>query len=176
MFVITPDGSRAYTANVFSGNVSVLDLHKHALLTTIPVADEVQRISIAPDGRTVYTHDQTKARIALIDTSKNAVATWWSVPEIVYSSAPTPDGRWLIANAPAGKLFVLDVASGKVAHSYDIPAALGEAIVAPDGLRAYISCPVAGEIEVLDLKTWQLDKPIRLTKGVDGLAFAATHN
>jgi len=174
MFVISPDGSRAYTANVFAGSVSVLDLQGRSLIATIPVAGEVQRISISPDGHTVYTHDQQRPRIALIDTSKNSVSHWWDVPEIVYSSAPSPDGRWLIANAPSGKLFVLDTSSGKVAHSYDIPAASGEAIVAPDGSRGYISCPQAGTIEILNLKTWQLEKPIHLSKGVDGLAFAAT--
>jgi DNA-binding beta-propeller fold protein YncE len=172
MFVISPDGSRAYTANVFAGNVSVLDLHHRSLVTTIPVAGEVQRISMSPDGRTVYTHDQQKPRIALIATSKNAVSQWWDIPAIVYSSAPTRDGRWLIANAPSGKLFVLDTSSGKVAHSFDIPGALGEIVIAPDGSRAYVTCPQAGVIEVLDLKNWELEKPIQLTQGVDGMAFA----
>ncbi len=173
MFVISPDGSRAYTANVFAGSVSVLDLKAHSLLSTIPVSGEVQRISISPDGHTVYTHDQKKARIALIDTGKNVVSGWWSVPEIVYSSAVTPDGKWLVANAPVGKIFVLDTSSGKLVHAYDIPAATGEAIVAPDGAHAYVSCPQAGVIAVLNLETWQLEAPIQLTKGVDGLAFAA---
>lgn len=172
MFVINPDGSRAYTANVFSGNVSVLDLHNRSLLTTIPVAREVQRVSISPDGRTVYTHDQQRPRIALIDTSKNAISRWWEIPAIVYSSAPTRDGRWLIANAPSGKLFVLDTGSGKLARSYDIPGALGEIIIAPDDSHAYVTCPQAGEMEVLNLKSWELEKPIQLTPGVDGLAFA----
>jgi len=172
MFVITPDGARIYTANVFAGSVSVVDVQARSLLTTIPVSGEVQRISISPDGRTVYTHDQKKPRIALIDTSKNAVAARWDLPEVVYSSAPTPDGHWLIANAPAGKLLVVETASGKIAHTYDIPAASGEVLVEPDGLRAYVSCPQAGTVEILNLKTWELEKPLELTKGVDGLAFA----
>jgi YVTN family beta-propeller protein len=172
MFVITPDGARAYTSNVFAGSVSVLDLHKRALITTIPVAGRVQRISISPDGHSVYTHDQQKPRIAVIDTGKNTVAAWWDVPAVVYSSAVTPDGNWLIANALAGKIFALDTKSGKVEHSFDVPAASGEAIVAPDGTRAYVSCPQAGTVEVLNLKTWELEKPMQLTKGADGLAFA----
>ena len=172
MFVITPDGARAYTANVFAGSVSALDLRKRTAITVIPVADEVQRISITPDGGRVLTHDQKKPRIAVIDTSKNAVAAWWEVPSVVYSSAVSRDGRWLIANALAGKIFVLDTATGKLAHSYDIPAASGEAMVSPDGAKAYVSCPAAGTIEVLDLVTWQLEKPLVLTKGADGLAFA----
>jgi YVTN family beta-propeller protein len=174
MFVISPDGSRAYTANVFAGSVSVLDLHRRSLIATIPVAGELQRISISPDGHTVYTHDQQKPRIALVDTSKNVVSGWWDLPEVVYSSSPTPDGRALVASAPSGKLFVLDTSSGKVVHSYDIPAASGETIVSPDGSRAYVSCPQAGTVEILNLKTWQLEKSIQLTKGVDGLAFASS--
>jgi len=174
MFVITPDGARAYTANVFAGNVSVLDLRSRSLLTKIPVSGQIQRISISPDGHRVYTHDQQSARIAVIDTQKNAIATWWDVPAVVYSSAPTTDGRWLVANAPSGKLFVLDTSSGKVVHSYDIPAALGESIMTPDGARAYVSCPQAGVVEVLNLKTWELEKPIELAKGGDGLAIAVS--
>jgi len=174
MFVITPDGMHAYTANVFAGNVSVLNLKRHTLEKTIPVAKMVQRISISPAGHRVYTHDQNEARIAVIDTGKNEIATWWNVPSIVYSSAPTQDGKWLIANALSGKIFAIDTESGEVAHAYDIPAASGEVIIAPDGNHAYVSCPQAGTIEVLNLKTWGMEKPIQLTKGVDGLAFAIT--
>ena len=49
MIVISPDGKRAYTANVSVGSVSVLDLAKRTLVTVIPVAKKVQRISISPD-------------------------------------------------------------------------------------------------------------------------------
>lgn len=174
MLVLSPDGSRVYTANVFAGNVSVLDVPDRTLIATIPVSLSLQRISISPDGRTVYTHDQQKPRIALIDTASNKVAQWWDVPDMVYSSSPTPDGHWLIANAPSGKLFAIDTSSGKIAHTYDIPAALGETLVAPDSTHAYVSCPQAGTIEILNLKTWELEEPIKLTKGVDGLAFATT--
>ena len=45
MFVISPDGRRAYTSNVHAGSVSVLDLEKRSLITVIPVAKIVQRIS-----------------------------------------------------------------------------------------------------------------------------------
>src|SRR6266566_10014657 len=44
MLVISPDGRRAYTANVGAGSVSVLGLAKRNLITTIPVAKMVQRI------------------------------------------------------------------------------------------------------------------------------------
>lgn len=172
MIVISPDGSRAYTANVAAGSVSVLDLKKRSLITVIPVAKTVQRIAISPDGKWVFTHDQDEPRIAVIATATNKVDHWIALPAKVYSSSPTLDGRKLVANAPSGKLFVIDLAASKVEQSFDIPAAVGEVLLAPDGKAAFVSCPQAGTIEILDLAAGKLLEPLKLTKGVDGLAWA----
>jgi YVTN family beta-propeller protein len=172
MIVISPDGRRAYTANVAAGSVSVLDLKQRALVTVIPVAKTVQRISISSDGQRVFTHDQDQARIAVIDTSTNKVASWISLPATVYSSSVTADGRKLLAASPSGKIFVIDLATRELEQSFDIPAALGELLVTPDGKSAFVSCPQAGTIEVLDIPGQKLLQPIKLTPGVDGLAWA----
>ena len=54
MVVISPDGRRAYTANVDAGTVSALDLEARKLIKVIPVAETVQRISMSLDGRWVF--------------------------------------------------------------------------------------------------------------------------
>jgi YVTN family beta-propeller protein len=172
MIVISPDGRRAYTANVAAGSVSVLDLKQRSLVTVIPVAKTVQRISISADGKRVFTHDQDAPRIAVVDTATNKVASWISVPATVYSSSPSADGRKLFASSPSGKLFVIDLASAKLEESFDIPPALGELLLAPDGKFAFVSCPAAGTIEILDIPGHKLLQPIKLTPGVDGLAWA----
>ena len=172
MIVLSPDGSRAYTANVAAGSVSVLDLKQRSLVTVIPVAKVVQRISISADGKRVFTHDQETSRIAVIDTATNKIASWISVPATIYSSSPSADGRKLFASSPSGKIFVIDLASAKVEESFDIPPALGELLLAPDGKFAFVSCPAAGTIEVLDVAAHKLLQPIKLTPGVDGLAWA----
>jgi len=172
MIVISPDGSRAYTANVAAGSVSVLDLKQRTLVTVIPVAKIVQRISISADGKRVFTHDQDTPRIAVIDTATNKVASWIPVPATVYSSSPTADGRKLLASSPTGKIFVIDLATAKVEESFDIPPALGELLLTPDGKFAFVSCPAAGTIEVLDVPGHKLLQSIKLTPGVDGLAWA----
>ena len=176
MLVITPDGRHAYTANVHAGSVSVLDLQKRTLITTISICKIVQRISISPDGRRVYTHDQNLPRIAVIDTATNDIAAWIALPSTVYSSASSPDGRWLVAASPAGKLFVVDSATRQIAHSFDIPPATGEVLITPDGSRAYVSCPQAGAVEILNLQSWAMEEPLKLTPMVDGLDYLASKN
>jgi len=173
MFVISPDGHRAYTANVGPGSVSVVDLQKRTLVTVIAVAQHVQRISISPDGKYVFTHDQGAPRIAVIDTATNKLARWIDLPATVYSSTPTPDGKLLVANAPSGKAFVIDLSSEKVTGTYPIPEAIGEIAVDASGEFAFISCPAKGTIEVLNLRAAKLEEPIVMTPGVDGLEWFA---
>ena len=176
MFVISPDGRRIYTANNEAGSVSVLDLRARTLVATIPISKKVQRISISPDGKFVYTQDQEAPRIVVIDTGTNAVVRSISLPRIAFSSVITKDGRWLLANSESGKLFVVDVVSGALTKTFDTPdvpvlPTPGEFALAPDGAYAYVTCPQGGTIEILNLKNWKLEEPIRLTKGVDGMAW-----
>jgi YVTN family beta-propeller protein len=174
MFVLSPDGRRAYTSNVGPGSVSVLDLQNRSVIAVIPVAKTVQRISISTDGRFVFTHDQSASRIAVIDTATNKLARWIDLPAKVYSSTPTPDGRLLIANAPSGKLFVIDLSTEKVTGEYPIPAAIGEIAVDAASGHAYITCPQKGTIEFFDLRGGKLESPIVLTPGVDGVEWFPT--
>ena len=174
MLVISPDGRRAYTANVGAGSVSVLDLAKRSLLMTIPVAKMVQRIAISPDGKQVFTHDQDAPRIAMIDTATNKVVNWIDVPTPVYASEPTPDGRWLVTLDRGGNAYVLDLRSMTVAHRLRISDGASEILIRPGGDIAYLSGTGSGKIDVLDLHTWNLQKPIELTPGVDGMAWVAS--
>ena len=169
MFVLSPDGKRAYTSNVHAGSVSVLDLEKRALVTVIPVAKIVQRISISADGRRVFTHDQDSPIIHVIDTATNKVVSKLEVPASVYSSQLTLTGNTLVAVSPSGKLFVLNLEFNKLMASFDVPKALGEVALNSDSSYAYVSCPAAGTVEVLDLVNLRLEAPIKLTPGVDGI-------
>lgn len=171
MFALSPDAKHLYTANVSSGTVSVVDIRNKSLVTVIPVAKRIQRISISPDGRYVFTQDQVSPRIAVIDTSTNTIMRWLDVGEIVYSSAVTPDGRHLIANSTKGKLFVLNLPEGNTEKTYDIAESIGAIAVSSDGAYAFVTCPVSGVLEVLNLTSWKLEPPIQLTPGVDGLAW-----
>lgn len=171
MFVFSPDGKKIYTSNVGSGSVSVLDVVQRKWIATIPVARQIQRISISTDGRRVFTQDRETPRIAVIDTATNKLDSWIAVPELAFTSAATSDGKWLLATQDAGKLLAIDLSTGKISKTFEIPATTGEILIAGD--MAYMSCLPAGVISVLNIRDWKMTAPITLTKGVDGLAVAA---
>jgi len=173
MLAITKDAKMGYTANVGSGTVSVLDLPNRKLLTTIKVADRIQRISLSADDRVMFTADQGKARIAVIDTENHAIKDWISLPGIAYGTAATPDGRWLIvALSGLRKVGIIDLQTMKLHRALEVPPAPQEVLIRPDGAVAYVSCDAIGQIAAIDLKSLALDKMIPAGNGADGLAWA----
>jgi YVTN family beta-propeller protein len=172
MLALSSDGRRGYTANVKSGTVSVLDLEHRRLVTTIPVATVVQRISLSVDDRWAFTADETKLRLAVIDTRTNTVATSIPLPGIAFGTTPTPDGRWLLVTVPALRLVaVVDLSTLRVVRQIEVPKAPQEIVVQPDGRLAYVSCDSAGQVAVLNLATWQVDRLIAVGPVDDGLAW-----
>lgn len=169
MFVISPDGKRAYTSNVHAGSVSVLDLEKRSLITVIPVSSIVQRISMTADGKRVFTHDQASPRIAVIDTATNKISGWIAVGSTIYSSAPLPDGHTMVASSPAGKLYSIDLDNLKQIGESDACAAVGELALTSDGNRAFLTCPSTGQLLTYNPHNGKPDAEITLTKGVDGI-------
>lgn len=173
MLALSSDGLRGYTANVGPGSVSVLDIKARKTLAVIPVAHQVQRISISPDNKWVFTSDQTQPRLAVIDTATNKVTAWIPLVATGYGSAPTPDGHWLLIALPgANKVAVINLQSMKVARNIDVPAAPQETLVRPDGKSAYVSCIGSNEVAEIDLAQWKVTRTFHTGKGTDGLAWA----
>ena len=171
MLAISHDGLRGYTANVGPGTVSVLDMVNRKTLAIIPVASQVQRISISPNDRWVFTSDQTQPRLAVIDTANNKISTWIPLAGTGYGSAPTPDGHWLLLALPgANKVAVIDLQSMKVTRNIDVPSSPQAVVVRSDGQTAYVSCEGSDEVAEIDLSQWKVTRLIRTGKTTDGMA------
>ena len=110
MFVLSPDGTRAYTANVAPAGKRSRPSNQASDPSQSQSRKHVQRISISPDGRYVYTQDQTQPRIAVIDTSLQTKLTSGSIfPLRFILPRQLRTGICLVANSPSGKLFVVEL-------------------------------------------------------------------
>jgi YVTN family beta-propeller protein len=173
MMTISPDGARAYTANVGGGSVSVVDLKKKKVLSVIRVAKTVQRIALSVDGRWVFTADQSKPQIAVIDTTTNRVANWISLPALGYGMAVTRDGSQLLVAHPASNsVSFVDLTSMKISHTIHLPATPQEILVRPDNRFAYVSCDESKQVAVIDLSKREPQRTIAVGPEADGLAWS----
>lgn len=174
MIVLSPDGSRLYSANVGPGTVSVMDVRARKLLKIIPVSTNAQRISISLDGHMVFTSDQTKPELVAIDTATNTVKQRIALPSVGYGTAVTPDGKsLLVAMQASDQVAVIDLKSMRMTRTIRVPKGAYEIVMNPNGKTAYASLPFENKIAVMDLTSFATTSLIPAGTFTDGLAWAA---
>src|SRR3546814_3271164 len=96
MVAIYPDKSRAYTANIPDGTVSVSDLAAGRKLRDIAVGGEPEGIALAKGGREMWVGDLQGARVQALDTaSLERLAEVKTGPKQI-RVAGSHDGRWVV--------------------------------------------------------------------------------
>lgn len=177
MVAVAPDARRAYTANIASGTVSVLDLAGGTKLRDIAVGGRPEGIAITPDGRTLWVADLESARVTALDAQsfeKLAEAPTGAVPIRV---AISPDGRWVVtSNAGDGTLTLIDAASREVARTISVSGAREAVQVtilfSADGKRLYAAETGRDQVAEVDLKSGQVLRRLAAGRQGDGLAIA----
>jgi YVTN family beta-propeller protein len=190
--IVSHDGRRAYTSNVYPGTVSVLDVKARKLITVISVAPPepdlktaiaqkrwgVQRIGISPDDKTVLTCAWSKSEVIAIDTATNTVRATVPVASGCYGAVVTPDGKWALAPmAPARQMAVIDTKTMKLVRNVDLPAMPQEILVRPDGGEVYISCRAEDpkdkeSVAFVRTADWTVERTVATGYFPDGLSWS----
>jgi YVTN family beta-propeller protein len=176
MLAITPDGKRAYTANIASDTVTAIELNAPPgpkQITQIGVGKQPEAIDISPDGRELWVGQNGDGSISIIDTATNKVKETLKVGQVPIRVKFTPDGkRVLVSDPQAGELIVLDAATRKEIKRLTIEGVPVGILIAPDGSRAFIATSQANKVIVFDLEKLALAQTIEPGQGPDGMAWA----
>lgn len=89
---LSPDGARAYAANLTGPSLSVVDLANLTVTATVPVPVQPTGLAVARDGSAIYVASQTGGALTVIDPASLSVRASAAIPqarEVVVS----PDGR-----------------------------------------------------------------------------------
>ncbi|MCA1634466.1 MAG: YncE family protein [Acidobacteria bacterium] len=176
MLVLTPDGRRAYTANIFSGTVTSIDftLPVPQQVSQIEVGKQPEGIDISPDGRELWVGQNGDGQISIIDTATNKVKESIKVGEVPIRVKFTPDGkRVLVSDPKAGELIILDAATRKELKRLKVEGTPVGILITPDGGRAFIAAIQANKVLVIDMTKLEVTATIEPGQGPDGLAWAA---
>jgi YVTN family beta-propeller protein len=176
MLVLTPDGRRAYTANIVSDTVTSIDftLPVPRQVTQIQVGKQPEGIDVSPDGREVWVGQNGDGSISIIDTATNKVKETIKVGEVPIRVKFTPDGkRVLVSDPKAGELVILDAATRKEIKRLKVEGTPVGVLIAPDGARAFVAAIEANKVMVIDLTKLEVAGAIEAGQGPDGLAWAA---
>ena len=192
MLVLTPDGMRAFVANISSGSVTAIDLVEGAILAQIETGDGAEGIAITPDGKQVWVGNRAADTLSVIDSEWLEVRATLPCATFPIRVEITPDGaRALVSNANSGDVAVFDVATHK--ELARIPMQL-EAVegsqerlfgdqfgaspvpvgieIAADGKRAWVANTNADLVTVLDLESLKVIDRIPTGRQPDGMAWS----
>jgi YVTN family beta-propeller protein len=172
MVAVTPDGARAFVANIGGGSVSVVDLQARALVGVIETGAGAEGIEVHPTRPEVWVTNRAADTISVVDTGTLAELVELETGRFPIRVAFTPDGaRALVSCAEAGSVEVWNVAERRriaaiamdakpiedgagerlFAGTFDgSPVPVG-ILVQPDGRFAYVANTQADVVTVLDL-------------------------
>lgn len=177
MVAVSPDARRAYTANIASGTVSVIDLASGTKLRDVAVGGRPEGIAVTPDGRTLWVSDLQGARVMALNARSFEKIAEVPTGDVPIRVAVSPDGRWVVAsNAGAGTLTVIDAAKRRVARTISVSGAKDAVQVtilfSADGKRLYAAETARNQVAEVDLASGQVLRRLAAGRQGDGLAIA----
>lgn len=191
MVVATRDGTKAFTANISSGTVTIVDLTKEgdAAVKHIATGAGAEGITISPDDKEVWVANNRADTISVIDVATGTVAETIPAKSFALRVLFTPDGsKVLMSSTKTGELVEFDAKSRKETRrlslmptnpaDFDALPADGDMkgspmpigmIISPDGSRAFIANSSIGSVAEVDLSVWKVISHRRTGKGPDGI-------
>lgn len=71
----TPNGSKAYVANVGSDAVNVIDTASESVIKTIPVGSRPQSVEVSPNDQELWVTNRLSGTVSVIAVPDTVVAT-----------------------------------------------------------------------------------------------------
>lgn len=188
MIAYAPANQRAFTANIGSGTVSVLDMDKNKKLFDIPTGKGSEGLAINRKGESLWVTNRAENTISIIDTRLLKVVQSINTDNFPIRAAFTVDDKMvLVSNAKSGNIEVFDAQNFKKLHTIPISemevsdnqgrmsAAIGTGpipigiLMHPNGKYAFIANTNADIVTVLDLEKMNIAGRIATGKEPDGL-------
>lgn len=171
-FDITPDGKRAYVANIVSQTISVIDLDKGEVMTTIPSPEKLPfNVLVSPKGLRAFVANVMGDTILEIDTTTNQVVSTIKTAAGPNGMTFTPDGdNILMTNIYAGRMQSYNLSAKVVSDGSFVGLLPGFVRLAPDGMRGIFAHPYGRAVSIFDGNTLQVIKSIETGIGPSTVA------
>jgi len=190
MVALDPDRGRAYTANIGSGSITVLDLGKGARESNIATGEGAEGIAVSASGEHIWVTNRAADTITVLDAETLERAAEIPSEGFPIRATATPGGQVLVTRARAGDLAVYDAATFEELRivtfdieSMDVEERLfgdrfGDSsvpigvIVDSAGDRAWVAHANADVITEIDLGSSEIVRMLRAGKEPDGMGFS----
>jgi DNA-binding beta-propeller fold protein YncE len=190
MVALDPQRGRAYTANIGSGSVTVLDLGKGTRVANIATGEGAEGIAVSASGEYLWVTNRGADTITILDADTLEAAGEIGSEGFPIRATATPKGQVLVTRARAGDLAIYDAATFEELRvvafdleSMDVEERLfgdrfGDSsvpigvVVDAEGDTAWVAHANADVITEIDLGSGEITRMLRAGKEPDGMGFS----
>ena len=190
MVALDPERGRAYTANIGSGSVTVLDLGKGTREANIATGDGAEGIAMSASGEYIWVTNRGADTITILDADALEPAGEIDSEGFPIRATATPRDQVLVTRARAGDLAIYDALTFEELRvvafdidSMDVEERLfgdrfGDSsvpigvIVDATGRVAWVAHANADVITEIDLVTGEIVRMLRAGREPDGMGFS----
>ncbi|MBC7898226.1 MAG: YncE family protein [Cytophagaceae bacterium] len=154
MLALPASMQKVYTANMFNGTLSEMDVASKTLLRSMPVATRTEGIGVTPDGAQAWVGSNDGKTVSVVDIAQWKVVHTMSGFGFPYRIGFSPDGtRAIVSDPMSDELRIYDVKGftelGRVATGQG--SAPEGVHFSPDGKLAWITLNGGNAIAEIDV-------------------------
>lgn len=150
----TPATSHAYVTNFGSDTVSVIDELSNAIVATVSVGSEPNRVAITPDGAFAYVSIYSGNTVSVIATATNSVVATIPVGENPAGVVITPDGAFAyVANVNDNSVSVIATTTNTVVTTIPVGNSPQGIAVTPNAACIYVANLGSNTVSVIATAT-----------------------
>ena len=172
MVVVAPEIDRVVTANIESGNVTIVDTQEGRVVAHVPTGAGAEGIDLLPGGRRVLVTNREAGTLTEVDVEAGRVTRRLEVGNVPIRVRIRPGGtEALISNAGDDEIAAVDLEAWRVDRRLAVGAVPVGILVTPDDRRAYVANTRDDRITVVDLETWSVAGEVVAGDEPDGMAW-----
>jgi YVTN family beta-propeller protein len=177
MVVVAPDNRTAYTANIASGTVSVLDLKDAKKLRDIHIGGKPEGLALAKGGRELWVGDLAAPRVSVWDTASGEKVAEHAVDPVAIRVLASPDGKLIAtSNIAAGTISLFDAETRAPLKTITVSGeqAKGQVtlLFSADSKLLYAAETGHDKVAEIDVASGKVLRRLPAGKNGDGLAIA----
>lgn len=186
MVALSPDRSTAYTGDIGSGTVTIVDIDTGGT-RHLEVGDQAEAITVTPDGGRIWVGSNSGDQVWVLDAADGTVLERLPTLRMPIRVEATPDGRHVLVTTVMGNAMqIFDAATHEqlgvvrfeapADRSGTLPggstAPIGT-LPTPDGRFAFVALNATAQVAIVDLERREVVGYLDVGPGPDGLGWVA---
>lgn len=175
MVEVSPDGTKAYTANLGAGSISMVDLDTNTLIKTVAAGAGTEGIDLTPDGTELWVSNREADSVIVYDAQTLDELARLDVGGFPLRLQISPDGQYAVtSNLTDASLSVIHVATRALVRT--IPVGTGAEsqqvtlLFSDFGHRIYVAETGTDTVAEINFNSGQVLRRLPAGRQGDGLA------